>query len=317
MKNVFMPYYINSNNIKNLFQIAVNRFGKIDINIARLDTTIEINMPLSELTCGKITQGTAKLTFLKSNTQSEIDFETKASIDAFINLENILNKNNAIKMLTSPDTIYALETGDIVEITATISQIDPILNFFQKTLNLMQFQQITHNEDNSKIISWINKNIDTILKEKELKFSANPNFNTDTNIIISLDTTKSIIDTDYYLNRPVTIVGQVTSYVSPTESSLTSKEDDNTGIYTSYNNVDITNGRPLYKPFSKNTIFGQSLKSFPLTNHGEIFNLNAHLLWDFINSSEKYADFLEHLKYPVNLNDKNSTIEIIPVMIYL
>ena len=45
MKDVFMPYYINGNNIKNLFQIAINRYGNIDVNINRVDTTIELNVP--------------------------------------------------------------------------------------------------------------------------------------------------------------------------------------------------------------------------------------------------------------------------------
>lgn len=315
MKNVFMPYYINGNNIKNLFQIAINRFGKIDINISRLDTTIEFNVPLSELTCGKISQGTARVALLKSNTQSEIDFETKASIDAFINLESILHRNNAIKILTSSDSLSSLSTGDIVEVTATISEIDPILNFFQKTLNLMEFQEITQNQDNSKIISWINKNIDTILIDKELKFSATPNFHSDTNIIFSLDSTNSIVDKDYYLNRPVTIVGQVTGYVLESDSTINTNENDNTTKNST--EISINNSRPLAKEFSKNTIFGESLKSFPLTNHGDTFNLNAHLLWDLLNSTEKYADFLDYLKYPVNSDNTNNTLEIIPVMIYL
>lgn len=306
MKNVFMPYYINGNNIKNLFQIAINRFGNIDINIARVDTTIELNVPLSEITCGKILQGSARITILKSNTQSEIDFETKASINAFINLETILKKNNAIRVITDSSSLTSISTGDIVEINATISQIDPILNFFQKTLNLMEFQQITSNEDNSKIIGWINKNIETIIKDKKLKFSAVPDFSTDTNIIISLDTNNSILDVDYYLNRPVTIVGQIMDY-SPT--TLASIYDDEDSINK--------NMRPLAKEFSKNTIFGQSLKSFPLTNHGDTFNLNAHLLWDYLNSSKKYKDFLEHLNYPTDSNHKKNTIEIVPFMIYL
>lgn len=315
MKDVFMPYYINGNNIKNLFQIAINRFGNIDVNINRLDTTIELNVPLSEITCGKIIQGSAKITILRSNILTEIDFETKASIDAFINLESILNKNNAMKILNSSYSLNNLNTGDIVEITAIIRQIDPILSFFQKTLHLLQFREITHNEDHSKMIHWINKNIDTILNVKDLKFLAVPNFTTDENIIISLDTSNSILDVDYYLNRPVTIVGQIMSVSSAVKSNSINDVDYND------NNIPDTstkNKRPFCKDFSINTIFGQSLKSFPLTNHGSNFNLNVHLLWDYLNSSDKYADFLDHLNYPAeSINSNNRTIEIMPLMIYL
>lgn len=315
MKNVFMPYYINGNNIKNLFQIAINRYGNIDINIARVDTTIELNVPLSEITCGKITQGSAKISILRSNVQSEIDFETKACIDAFINLEKILSKNNAIKSLSSTSNLNTLATGDIVELTATISQIDPILNFFQKSLNLLQFQQITENHDNSKIIDWITSNIDIIHKEKKLKFSATPNFTTDMNITIAIDSSNSILDVDYYLDRPVTIVGQIMNASSNSPKDTSAYEDD---YINNSQNIKPTKSKPSYvKEFSRNTIFGESLKTIPLTNHGDTFNLNAHLLWDLLNSNPQYAGFLEHLNYPVDPNLKKKTIEIIPFMIYL
>lgn len=317
MKNIFMPYYINGNNIKSLFQIAINRYGNIDVNVATVNTTLEVNVPLSEITCGKISQGSAKLSYFKSNTQSNIDFDTKASIDAFINLENILNKNNAIKNLTTSDSINQLLIGDIVEITSIISQIDPILNFYKKTLNLLQFQEITDDMDNSKIISWINKNIENIINNKKLKFSASPNFKTDSDIILTLDTNNSILDIDYYLDRPVTIFGQVTknyknqSSINKGNTSLSSNSDSN-----KLNEIHAKK-RPFTKDFSQNTIFGNSLKACPLTNHGDIFNLNAHLLWDYLNSSEKYSGFLEHLVYPSDMKNNKKIIEIMPFMIYL
>lgn len=310
MKNIFVPYYINGNNIKTLFQIAISRFGNIDVNINRIDTSIELSVPLSEITCGKISQGSAKISILRSNILAEIDFETKASIDAYINLENILSKNNALRTLSSSTTLNNLNTGEIVEITATISQIDPVLNFFEKTLNLMEFQQITENLDNSKMIEWIKTNIDTIHKQKKVKFSATPNFATDTNFTILLDSSNSILDVDNYLDRPVTIVGQV---VNSTEAG--NPNEDTMNITPILN--EATPRASYVKEFSKNTIFGDSLKSTPLTNHGDTFNLNAHLLWDLINSDKKYSGFLEHLNYPSDPKLKNKTVEIIPVMIYL
>lgn len=315
MKDVFMPYYMNGNNIKNLFQIAITRYGTIDINIATVSTTIELNVPLSEITCGKIVQGSAKIAISRTNVQSEIDFETKASINAFVNLEKILSKNNAIKVLNSPNSLNNLITGDIVELTATIREIDPILNFFEKTLNLLQFQQITENQDNSKMIEWVNNNIDTIHKQKKLKFSATPSFKTDTNITISLDSANSILDPDYYLDRPVTIVGQIMNASYDPADNLSEYEDD----YINDNTPQRPpTGKPSYiKDFSKNTIFGESLRAIPLTNHGDTFNLNAHLLWDCLNSNKKYAGFLEHLNYPSDPKLKNKTIEIVPFMIYL
>lgn len=317
MKNIFMPYYINGNNIKSLFQIAINRYGNIDVNVATINTTLEVNVPLSEITCGKISQGSAKISYFKSNTQSNIDFDTKASIDAFINLENILNKNNAIKNLTTSDSINQLLVGDIVEITSVISQIDPILNFYRKTLNLLQFQEITDNVDNSKIINWINKNIETIINNKKLKFSASPNFTTDSDIILTLDTNNSILDVDYYLDRPVTIFGQVTkNYKNQTSINKSNSPISSNLASNQLNEIPIKK-RPFNKDFSQNTIFGSSLKDCPLTNHGDTFNLNAHLLWDYLNSSEKYSGFLEHLVYPSDMKNNKNTIEIMPFMIYL
>lgn len=314
MKDIFMPYYMNGNNIKNLFQIAIKRYGNIDIDVATVTTNIELNVPLSEITCGKIVQGSAKISISRTNVHSEIDFETKASIDAFVNLEKILSKNNAMKIISSNNDLVNLSTGDIVEINGTISQIDPILNFFQKTLNLLQFQQITENVDNTSMIKWVSNNIDTIHKEKKLKFLSTPPFKSDTNIIVSLDSSNSLLDIDHYLNRPVIIVGQIMNTSTVTDSI--SPNNENLVSNSKKTNPPLTRGGYV-KEFSKNTIFGESFKTIPLTNHGDTFNLNAHLLWDYINSNEKCKSFLEHLNYPYDDALKNKSIEIIPLMIYL
>jgi len=60
-----MPYYINGDTIRDMYKIAINRYENIEISGKREETTIQATLPLSELTCGKIIQGSATVTLSK------------------------------------------------------------------------------------------------------------------------------------------------------------------------------------------------------------------------------------------------------------
>ncbi|HAG43867.1 MAG TPA: hypothetical protein DCL31_11690, partial [Clostridium sp.] len=59
MSDVFIPLYVNNDTIVSMYKIAFIRFREIDVTANRREIIINTNMPLSELTCGKISQGTA------------------------------------------------------------------------------------------------------------------------------------------------------------------------------------------------------------------------------------------------------------------
>ncbi|MEG0132817.1 MAG: hypothetical protein RSA29_13865 [Clostridium sp.] len=212
MKNIFMPYYMNEETLRHLFKIAINRYANIEINGNRQDTTIQATVPLSELSCGKILQGSATITFTKSINRINIEEVEKSSINVFITLESLLRENKAIKTISSPNDFKSISPGDIIELECTIEKSDTTLEFLKKTQDLMEFQQITTGIDNTSMLNWISKNISEILDSKALKCSTEPLFNSDTTGVISLCSKHSLTDMYCYVGKPVTIVGEVTGY---------------------------------------------------------------------------------------------------------
>ncbi|MEG1254544.1 hypothetical protein [Clostridium sp.] len=214
MKNIFMPYYINDETVRHMFKIAINRFTNIEINGNKQDTTIQASVPLSELTCGKILQGNATITLTKSINQISIDEIEKSLVNVFINLENILHENKIVKTLSSSKDLNSISSGDIVELQCIIEKQDNTLDFLRKTQDLMEFQQLTTDIDNTSMLSWISKNISEILERKTLKCPTTALFDSDTIGAICLCSKNMLIDIDCYVGKLVTIVGEVAGYGS-------------------------------------------------------------------------------------------------------
>ncbi|WP_346936126.1 hypothetical protein [Clostridium sp.] len=212
MKNIFMPYYINGDTIRDMYKIAINRFENIEINATREDTTIQATLPLSELTCGKIIQGSATVTLSKSTQRKSIDEIESSLINIFVNLETLLNRNNVIKPLINNSDLNTISPGDIVEFQCTIEKSDSTLDLLRNTLELMEFQQITSQVDNTSMINWINRNIKALTEDKVLKYPASLPFDSDTLIITSVCSKHASMDIECYIGRPCTIVGEIASY---------------------------------------------------------------------------------------------------------
>jgi len=236
MKNIFMPYYINNETVRHMFKIAINRFANIEINGNKQDTTIQATVPLSELTCGKILQGNATITLTKSINQISIDEVEKSLINVFINLEKILHENKIVKTLSSSKDLNSILPGDIVELECIIEKQDNTLDFLRKTQDLMEFQQITTDIDNTSMLNWISKNISEILELKTLKCPTGPLFNSDTIGVISLCCQNTLTDMNCYIGKPVTIVGEVTGYDSLDNSNAINSDPLVTSLLWNYIN---------------------------------------------------------------------------------
>lgn len=215
MKNIFMPYYINGDTIRDMYKIAISRYENIEISGKREETTIQATLPLSELTCGKIIQGSATVTLSKSTQRKSIDEIENSSINLFINLETLLNRNNAIKSLKTNSDLNTISPGDIVEFQCTIEKSDSTLELLRNTLELLEFQQITSDIDNTSMINWIKRNIKSLTEDKVLKYPTSLPFDSDTLIITSVCSKHASMDIECYIGRPCTIVGEIASYGYP------------------------------------------------------------------------------------------------------
>ncbi len=271
MKNIFVPYYINGETLKNAYKVAVNRFENIEISSTSEETTIQTTVPLSELSCGKILQGSATFTIFKSSQKKNIDESETSLINIFVNLENLLNKNNGIKTLSSDADLASVSPGDIVELQCSIEKSDNTLELLRNTLELMEFQQLTSEVDNTSMINWINRNIKILIEDKILKYPILTSFSSDTFAIASICSKHSYMDLECYIGKPCTIVGQVTNYEKALDSS------------------NIINSNPLI----------------------------STMLWDFINSNEKFKSFIPHLKFDNKFTTDKKILDIVPFIVYM
>jgi hypothetical protein len=245
MKNIFMPYYINGDTIRDMYKIAINRFENIEIKGTREDTTIQATLPLSELTGGKIIQGSATVTLCKSTQRKSIDEIESSLINIFVDLETLLNRNNVIKPLITNSDLNTISPGDIVELQCTIEKSDSTLDLLRNTLELMEFQQITSQVDNTSMINWINRNIKALMEDKVLKYPTSLPFDSDTLVITSVCSKHASMDIECYIRRPCTIVGEIANY----ESSLSNPSIIDSNPLVSKLLWDFINSNDNYKDF--------------------------------------------------------------------
>ncbi|MDU1412657.1 MAG: hypothetical protein E6929_07565 [Clostridium sp.] len=220
MKDIFMPYYINNETVVNLYQIIINRYTEVDFLACRDDLTLQATLPLSELTCGKILQGNATVTILKSKQRGEIDISTKNTIDIYVNLEKLLHKHNIVKTLSSSSDVTALKTGDIVEFDCIFEKSDTTLEILNTSKSLLEIQELNETINNSQIIKWIEAQTTDIIQNKPIKFTTSKLYNSEFVGLISICCKNSLMDMECYLGREVTILGEVTSH-SSINSTLT------------------------------------------------------------------------------------------------
>lgn len=220
MKDLFIPYYINPDGVKNLYQIALNRYTNIDLNAIKNSVTVQFSLPMAELTCGKIVQGNATVTLNRETTNANLDINTKTLMNIYVELESILHKNSAIKSMNK-NNITDLSAGDLVELECIIDKSDASLEAFTHAKSLLQYQQLLSKDiDNTNLISWIDQNINNLLNNNLIKLSTKKLFNTDTVGLISLCHSNSLMDLKCFLGREVTVIGEVTSH-NTAESFLT------------------------------------------------------------------------------------------------
>lgn len=215
-----MPYYINTDTVTNMYQLLLNRYTNIDFMSKSEDITLQASLPLSELTCGKILQGNATITISKHRARAEIDISSRQLINIYVGLENMLHEHNIVKTLTSAEDLENVQPGDIVEFECIFEHGDDTMEFLSNAKSILEFQDITENTDNSKIITWIEKNLAELTQRKPLKYTTSTLCSTDTHGLITICKKNSLTDMECYLGRQVSILGEVTAH-STAETNLT------------------------------------------------------------------------------------------------
>lgn len=222
MNDFFMPLYMNADTIAGFFKIAVERYINITSVTNREDFLINTNLPLSQLTCGKILQGTAFVQYGKSFTTRDIEAIEKSYISVYFNLISLLNENKMLKTPSKATSINTVKPGDIIEFQCTMRQ-NSLIEKFKNLVNMLEIdaiiedsKAITKQEDfkgtNAKILlQWLKPLLNEIKESKCTKYVTSPLFNEGVTGIIPVTNKYMLSDLDCIENTTINIVGKISN----------------------------------------------------------------------------------------------------------
>lgn len=252
MDNIFVPYYIDEKLMLYLFRIVVEKYVNIESSTSKEEFSFTSTLPLSELTCGKILQGTATIQIskgFKSRTITEIE---TSIISVYLKLRDLLYSNNLIKSINNITELNNMAVGDLVELKCTLKEnID--LKSINETLNLLKkevlFESIgisnattilSKDIDKNLLISFLNNEKNTIETSKIIKYVTEPLVNSSTIASIPLINDCTLLNPDTYIGKQLTIIGKVNCFDNISNyPSITTQNPLHLNIYEALNITDL------------------------------------------------------------------------------
>lgn len=220
MNDFFVPLYINDEILLSLFKIAIERFIEVEKITNKQEVIINSNVPLCELTCGKILQGTASVQLLQGYTRRTIQEIEKSTITTYIRLRDIMDKNMFLKKIVSKSDLDYVQDGDIVEIKCKM-KMNSQLKKIQHVIDILEIESILDecNLDNSlkskinykALLNWFKSTLQNVKESKCTKYVTEPLFNSDIRGIIPIQNKYSLMDLDCNYHTNITVVGKVSS----------------------------------------------------------------------------------------------------------
>ncbi|MBS5823976.1 MAG: hypothetical protein KID00_08960 [Clostridium argentinense] len=225
MSDVFIPLYVNGDTIVNMYKIALIRFREIDVFADRKEIIINSNVPLSELTCGKISQGTAFVQVLQSFLNLTLQEIISCPITTFVKLYQLLTEYKLLKEITNIQTLKKSKIGDIIQISCRIYK-SPQLKKLQQLINTIEIENILNPEvssvgdniDKNALLEYLKETYSSLQDNHCIEYISEPLF----------DNYKAIIHMENkYLNaysqclegKYVTIIGKVNCMRTGTEET--------------------------------------------------------------------------------------------------
>lgn len=144
---IVTPIYLNSANVVSLFRSTVETLS-LDFNLNRNTIVFKTTLPLSELTCGRITQGTGTVEYTREYINATIDAICQSATTAFLKLYNILEDNSLMKHLNTASDFNSLRVGDVIEIQCPLFKDPEVKNLFSMA-NSLELQMLINSDDKS------------------------------------------------------------------------------------------------------------------------------------------------------------------------
>ena len=126
----FIPLYLNSKIIENLFTIVIEEFSQSETKTVKEQVVLNIDTPLSEIIQGRYIQGDLSLKVANEFSTAATEERRVKIISIFINLMNILKKNNLLKEVHSKNIVDSIVPGDFIIFSCELIE-DPIISCFK------------------------------------------------------------------------------------------------------------------------------------------------------------------------------------------
>lgn len=217
MSDVFIPLYINSDTIVNMYKIALVRFREIDVFANRKEIIINSNVPLSELTCGKISQGTAFVQVLQGFLNLTLQEITACPITTFVKLHQLLTEYRLLKNITNIQILEKCQIGDIIQISCRIYK-SPQLKKLQELINTIEIENIFNPNkrtveggiDKVALLEYLKNTYCSLQDNNCIEYISEPLFN-NYKAVIHLENKYLNAYSQCLENKYVTIIGKVNS----------------------------------------------------------------------------------------------------------
>lgn len=218
MNDFFVPLYINDEIISGMFKIAIERFIEVEKITNKQEVIINSNIPLCELTCGKVLQGNASVQLLQGFTRRSIQEIEKSTISTFIKLIDIIDGNKYLKKIQNENSLVNIEDGDLIEIkckmkmNSKLKKIQHVIDILEieSALEECTIEKNLNNKYNYKaLLNWFKNTLQTVKESKCTKYITEPLFDTDFRGIIPIQNKFSIVDLDCNTHTSMTVIGKV------------------------------------------------------------------------------------------------------------
>lgn len=268
----FIPLYLNSKIINNLFTIIIEEFSQSQTHSVKEQVVLNIDTPLSEIVQGKYTQGDLRLQVSNEFSKEATEERKVKIISIFIKLMKLLRTNKILKEIRDTEEINDINIGDYITFSCELIE-DPIISYFKDVEQKQRFhsymQELGGETQKNQTISGAKEFLRSYEEETCNKVLIRNCINKNTNFILRIE--KSCIETNfnYLFLGPVTVVGKVINIL------------DNKDIYRS----DLYSSK-FYRYFLKDNLNSRNIYN----NMGVHFNnLNKYI---FSQDIERFVEVI-------------------------
>lgn len=211
----FIPLYLNSKIIENLFTIIIEEFSQSETKSIKEQIALNIDTPLSEIIPGKYIQGDLKLQVSNEFSAQATEERKVKMVSIFINLMKLLKKNKLLKEINCQSSIEGIAPGDFIMFSCELME-DPIISHFKDIQNSNEFlRYISEDEDIEKEkFAGENDFLKSYEKTSYRKLLIKNCISKDINFILGVERDFMETSLDYLFLGPVTVMGKVINIIN-------------------------------------------------------------------------------------------------------